>query len=198
VNAHSRIKRLLLLFGIVVLIGLLRPFWGPRYDRFFNTHYNRQLVHLRQIEEHIRAIRPQWNAFTNQNSGFEMVELFAYTGDDGLFGASGPVPTEEHLSKLRKFMEDTRPPRPIFMNVEAIGREPFELLKKSKEPEPSGPANGSQPIRSETNRTSSFHAMPASAAVTELSRHEEKLALTVAGESARGRRGRSPSAGSPL
>ena len=82
-----------------------------------------------------------------------MVQLFAYTGGDGMFGASGEIASEEDLSKLRKFMESTSPPRPIYLNfVQVLGPEFFEFARKQAEP--GGAANRSQPVRPETNRTS--------------------------------------------
>jgi hypothetical protein len=128
-RANARTKRLLILLGVVALIGLLRPLWGWRYDWFYNNHFNSQAIHLRQVEEHIQAIRPQWQAFTNQNPGFEDFHLFAFTGGDGRFAASGSVPDVEHLKKLIAFMEGTKPPRPIFLGcVSTTNSEALDLI----------------------------------------------------------------------
>jgi hypothetical protein len=146
---------LILLFGAVLVIGLLRPLWGPGYDSFFSELSSHQQRNLQRIDQHIHAIGPQWNEFTNQNPGFELVRLFAYTANDGVFAASGYVPSKAHLAKLTAFMEQTQPPRPVFIgNVLVVEEMPFEDFKKQLRPDPSGPANGSQLFRSETNRTS--------------------------------------------
>src|SRR3974377_1870503 len=108
----NRTLRLLLLFGIVLGVALLRPVWGPRYDWFFNAHFNSQWKRLQEVDDHIALIQPQWIAFTNKNSGFQGVQLFAFTGGDGMLGAVGSVPSEEHLARLKTFLEKTRPPRP--------------------------------------------------------------------------------------
>lgn len=150
------IKRLVLLFGAVLVIALLRPLWGPGYDSFLSEQITHQRRNLRRIDQHIESIRAQWNDFTNQNPGFELVSLFAYTPNDGVFAASGYVPSEVHLAKLTAFMKQTQPPRPVYVgNVLVVDDIPFEDFKKQRRPEPSGPANGSQPFRSETNRASS-------------------------------------------
>jgi hypothetical protein len=151
--APPRRKRLLVLFGVVVVIGLLKPFWGPRYDFFFNEHFNSQWKHLRQVREHIEAIRPRWNAFTNQNAGYEMVKLFPYTAEDGMFGAAWQVVSEEQLANLQKFMESTTPPRPIYLGVQVVAPETFKILRFQGQSGSS--TNMGQPIRSETSRPSS-------------------------------------------
>src|SRR5438445_11548981 len=100
-------------FGALLVIGLLRPLWGPGYDSFFSELITNQRKNLQRINQHIQAIRPKWNDFTNQNTGFELVSLFAHTANDGVFAASGSVPSKAHLAKLTSFMEQTQPPRPV-------------------------------------------------------------------------------------
>ncbi len=153
-NSDSlRLKRLGLLLGVLLVIGLLRPFWGPGYDSFFSKLTN-QRKNLQRIDQHVQAIRPKWNEFTNQNAWFELVSLFAYTANDGVFAACGYVPSKAHLTKLTAFMEQTQPPRPVFVgNILVVDDMPFEDFKKQLRPEPA-PANGNQPFHSETNRTS--------------------------------------------
>jgi len=137
----QRIKRLVLVFGALLAIGLLRPLWGPRYDLFFSELISSQQKNLQRIDEHIQAISPRWNNFTNQNAGFELVSLFAYTVNDGVFAASGYVPSEDHLAKLTAFMEHTQPPRPVFVgNVIVVHDVPFEDFKKQqKKPQATRP-----------------------------------------------------------
>src|SRR5689334_6916682 len=86
----------------------------------FAPMFNSQFRHLHQVEAHISAVSPQWDEFRRKNPGFEAVHLFAYTGGDGMFGASGSVPSDEHLAKLRAFMESTHPPRPVFVDAVQI------------------------------------------------------------------------------
>jgi len=113
-------KRLFTLAAVVGAIGLLRSFWGSAYDEFFNSRFNSQFIHLRQVEEHIEAIRPSWHAFTNENQVFGSVYLFPYTGGDGMFGAYGTLESEEQLKQLRIFMEETSPPRPVYLDAVRI------------------------------------------------------------------------------
>ena len=94
---------------------------------------NSQLRHLRQVRAHVSSIRSEWNAFKSQNDGFELVEFFDYTGGDGMFGAYGYVPTEQHMSKLEAFLQSTQPPRPLYLkNVGVLDPESFDELKKRK------------------------------------------------------------------
>jgi hypothetical protein len=97
-------------------------------------------------------IAPQWERFRAEHPGFQDVRLFPYTGGDGMFGANGEVSTEEQVAALRKFMEDTYPPRPVFLDsVRVVGPEFFEFQRKSK---PNGAASRSQPVSPQTNRPS--------------------------------------------
>jgi len=110
---------------------------------------------LQRIEQHIQAIAQKWNDFTNQNAGYELVSLFPYTVNDGVFAASGYVPSKRDLTELAAFMESTHPPRPVFLgNVLVVDDIPFEEFKKQMRSERRGPANRSQPVRSATNKVS--------------------------------------------
>ena len=138
-----REKRLLLLAAILVCIVPFAPM------------LNSQLRHLRQVRAHIGAVAPQWEAFQRQNPGFESVQLFAYTGGDGMFGAAGHVPTHGHVQMLKAFMERSSPPRPIFVGaVQIVDQEAIGYLKAHERAEPDGAANRSQPVTPGTNRTS--------------------------------------------
>jgi hypothetical protein len=120
---------------------------------YFGTPFlNTQTRHLRAVDAHIKKIAPQWERFRATHTGFDQVTFFAYTAGDGMFGASGHVATDEQLSELRKFMENTAPPRPVFLDsVQVAGPEFIEPQKA----EQGAAANGSQPSRSETNQISS-------------------------------------------
>jgi len=113
---------------------------------------NSQRRHLIAVEEHIAKITPQGEKFRADHPCFQDVKLFAYTDGDGMFGANGYVASDKHVSELKKFMEGTGSPRPIHVgSVHVVGPEFFEFQKKS---ELNGAANGSRPIRSETNSRS--------------------------------------------
>ncbi len=148
-------KRLALPLGVLLVIGLLRPVWGPRYDEFFSELMSSQRKNLEAVHEHIRAILPQWNDFTNQNAGFELVSLYACTANDGVFGACGFVPSNGHLTRLTSFMESTHPPRPVVLNVRVVDEMPFEDFKILQKAGPGGASNGSRPALPETDGTPS-------------------------------------------
>lgn len=89
------------------------------------------------MEEHISKITPEWESFRVKHAGLQDVKLFAYTGGDGMFGANGTVATDEELAQLRKFMESTHPPRPVFVDtVSVVGPEILEFQRKNQ------PVNG--------------------------------------------------------
>jgi hypothetical protein len=125
-----RAKRLLVMAMVIpwlcVIVMLVTPM------------LNSQTRHLRAAEKHIEKVTPQWENFRATHPGFEKVQLFAYTGGDGMFGASGEVASDEKLSELRKFMESTSPPRPVYIGAVLW-------------PGWSGPADVSQTNNLETN-----------------------------------------------
>jgi hypothetical protein len=140
-----RAKRLLVIAMVTPWLFLIVYYGAPML--------NSQRRHLIAVEGHIAKIAPQWEKFRAEHPGFQDVKLFAYTDGDGMFGANGYVANDEQVAELKKFMEGTGSPRPIYVgSVHVVGPEFFEFQKKS---EPNGAANGSQPIRSETNQTSS-------------------------------------------
>jgi hypothetical protein len=142
-----RAKRLLVIAMVTPWLFLIVYYGAPML--------NPQGRHLLAIEEHIAKIAPQWDSFRAAHSGFQEVKLFAYTGGDGMFGATGQVASDEQVAELRKFMESTVPPRPIFLNfVHVVGPEYFELVRGQKKSEPDGAANQSQPVPPGTNQPS--------------------------------------------
>ena len=139
-----------------------------------------QAVHLfdgdywkvRHVQKYIEKVDPQWKAFKRANPGFDSIELFA--SGDAAYGAKlkarGTLSSYEREKQLYKFVASTQPPPYPFDTLEVkvndvteyITAEELERSIKSGKlnrlqngSEPGGPANGSQPIRSETNRTSS-------------------------------------------
>jgi hypothetical protein len=151
----SRAKRLLVIAMVTPWLFLLVYYGAPML--------NSQRQHLLAVEQHMTKIAPQWETFRTEHPGFQDVRLFAYTGGDGMFGANGQVSTDEQVAALRKFMEGTHPPRPVFLDsVRVVGPEFFEFQKKS---EPSGSAKRSQPIRSEPNPKEQWYSLSPTEAV---------------------------------
>ena len=95
--------RKLLIFLACVLIATFSIIW------------NSQIMNLRRIQSHISKIQPDWQEFQRENSGFEGVRFYSFTGGNGMFSAVGEVKTEADLAKLGRFMESTDPPRPVFL-----------------------------------------------------------------------------------
>jgi hypothetical protein len=95
--------RKLLIFLACVLIATFYIIW------------NSQVMNLPRIQRHISEIQPEWEDFQRNNNGFEDVRFYSFTGGNGMFSALGEVKTEADLAKLKRFMESTDPPRPIFL-----------------------------------------------------------------------------------
>jgi hypothetical protein len=94
---------------------------------------NSQTRNLEAIDKHIAKIAPQWGNFRSTHPGFQQVELFHYTGGDGLFRAYGFVASDEQLAQLRKFMESTAPPRLVYLDmVHVAGPKDFEVMFGNK------------------------------------------------------------------
>ena len=87
--------------------------------------FNPQLRHLRQVNQHITLVRTKWEEYKRTHPELQAVQLFAYTGGDGMFGAYGYVDSEADLTELKTFMESTSPPRPIYVkSVHVLGIKP--------------------------------------------------------------------------
>jgi hypothetical protein len=135
----SQREKILLLIALV--LAALVPFaWKTPFAPILNS----QTRHMRQVRSYIAQITPQWDTFRRQNPGFEMVTLGAWTGRDGMFGAFGMVPSEEHLKRLKAFMESTMPPRPVYIAVQVVGQEAIDDLKDRYGSKPSGSTNRSR------------------------------------------------------
>jgi hypothetical protein len=118
-------KRLLIILAVTPWLFLLVYYGSP--------YLNSQRRHLMAIDQHIQKIGPQWDRFRAEHKGFEKVELFGYTGGDGMFGAYGRVASDEQVEQLRKFMESTSPPRPIYVHsVDVVGEDLFETNRVTK------------------------------------------------------------------
>jgi hypothetical protein len=113
-------KRLLV---IVLLLACIVPFvWS-----------NSQLFHVWRVQKHIQRIGPAWEAFQRTNSGFEGVQFFAYTGGNGMLGAYGAIGTEEQVQRLRRFIDVTSPPRPVYLGaLRVVGDDAPDTNKLSK------------------------------------------------------------------
>jgi len=122
-----RAKRLLVIAAATPFVCLLVLWAAPKF--------NSQSRNLAAVRQHIESIQPQWDEFAKAD-GFQFVELYAYTGGSGMFAASGYVPSEDHLAKLKAFMESTSPPRPVDLGaVQVLEPEAFEVMRKAKEAE---------------------------------------------------------------
>jgi len=141
-----RVKKLAALAVFAAFVALLAFYAMP----FSNS----QMRHLTAVRRHLAKIAPDWERFKATHEGFQEIKLFAYTGGDGMIGATGLVPTDGHLSELRKFVESTLPPRPLFLvSVHVVGPEYLQGSADARKFEPTGPANGSQPPGPTTNST---------------------------------------------
>lgn len=119
-------KRLLIIAMVTPWLFLAVYFGAPLLSS--------QARHMRCVDEHIAKITPQWNRFRAEHPGFDDVKFFVYTGGDGMFGANGKVATEAQVLELRKFMENTAPPRPIYLDsIYVVGPEFFESQKTSQQ-----------------------------------------------------------------
>jgi hypothetical protein len=131
-----RIKRLLIATPFLCIIVLIVA-----------PMLNSQTRNLRAIDKHIAKIAPQWDNFRATHPGFQQVELFHYTGDDGLFGAYGHVASDEQLAQLRKFMESTAPPRPVYLDsVHVTGPEDFDIMFGDKTRSNTPASNQTSPV----------------------------------------------------
>jgi hypothetical protein len=116
-----RAKRLLIILMITPFLYLAVYYGAPMLPS--------QQRNLRWVECHIEDIQSEWREF-KRDPDYQYVELFAWTGSNGAFGAYGNLPTEQHLEKLKSFMEGTRPPRPVYLGcVRVCDRELFEEMK---------------------------------------------------------------------
>lgn len=123
-----RAKRLLVIMMVTPFLFLAVFFGAPML--------NPQMRNLAAVRRHIEEIEPQWREF-KKNPDFQFVELFAWTGSNGLFGAYGELPTEESLHELVEFMQNTTPPRPIYLGaVRVWDRESFEEMRQMRMSEP--------------------------------------------------------------
>ena len=77
-----RAKRLLIILMITPFLYLAVYYGAPMLPS--------QLHNLRLIERHIEDIQPQWREF-KRDPDYQFVELFAWTGSNGLFGAYGEL-----------------------------------------------------------------------------------------------------------
>jgi hypothetical protein len=119
--------------------------WLLLVDYGVASLFNSQMRHLRSVDEHLTKIAPLWENFRATHPGFEQVKLFAYTDGDGMFGACGFVASNEQLSELRRFMQSTAPPRPVYVgSVQVAGHEYLELVRCTKKFAQAGAAKRSQ------------------------------------------------------
>jgi len=121
-------KREIFLIGFVLVLLISSP-WFPYLS---SQHRN-----LKKVREHIATIQPEWSVFLPDNPGCRLVELFPYTGKDGLLGLSGEVASTNDFDALKGFIEQTDPPRPIHMLVKVINHdlETYGILVEARQAE---------------------------------------------------------------
>lgn len=107
---------------------------------------------LEAIRSHISETQSQWQQFQRQNAGFEGVHFFGYTGGEGMFGAYGEVPSAGHVLELRKFMESTLPPRPVYMGAIQVRGPEMTALKKENNSAPAATTTETRTTPIETRR----------------------------------------------
>lgn len=111
-----------------------------------------QTINRRQVTEHIKAIEPQWERFKSTNSGFDLIEFWADTRGDGLFGVRGYLTSEVQVAELLTFITNSQPPRALYTNqlevVDADRMADFRNAFRGTNSELRGSANGNQPSRS--------------------------------------------------
>ena len=128
-------KRLLAMAMITFFLVLVVSFGSPLL--------NSQRRHLQSVERHLSRITPAWGRFQAEHRGLSEVKLFAYTGGDGMLGAQGYVVSEEDAAHLRRFIESTGPPRPVFYGwLHVAGSEAVEALRNARDQTKSEPVAG--------------------------------------------------------
>jgi hypothetical protein len=65
----------------------------------------------------VEAYLPQLRQRIVRDARFKGIQVWAYTGLDGAVGVGGWVPSEESLAELKKMVESTAPPRPVYWTV---------------------------------------------------------------------------------
>jgi hypothetical protein len=116
----------------LLIIAMVAP-WLFLAVYFGTPLLNSQARHMREVDAHIAKITAQWYRFRAEHTGFNDVRLFVYTGGDGMFGAYGNVATDAQVLELRKFMESTAPPRPVYLGaVHVVGPPLSEFRNKSE------------------------------------------------------------------
>jgi len=119
-----------------------------------------QAIHRRQVREHIKAIAADWERFKMANSGFELIEFWPDTRDDGLFGIRGCLTSQVQVVKLLTFITNSQPPRPLYTNqLKVVDADTFALIM-GEDLAGGDPANGGKPFSAESNRPPSSGDSP--------------------------------------
>jgi len=71
---------------------------------------------MRQVAEHIKMIEPEWTRFRSAHSGFDLVEFWSDTRNDGSFGVRGYLVLDSQAAELLAFIANSHPPRPLYTN----------------------------------------------------------------------------------
>lgn len=121
-------KRETILTGLVLALLAASP-WFP--------YLSPQIRNLQRVREHIATIQPEWTKFLSDHPGCRLVELFPYTGKDGLLGVNGEVASTNDLDALMGFLKQTKPPRPIQMFARVSNRDldDYQILVEARKAE---------------------------------------------------------------
>ena len=113
---------------------------------FPHSPWGKQKANLKLADQH----RPIVEQRLRQIPGADLVRVAHYTGLGGSLSVSGHVTNEQTAEVLITEVMGTAPPVTVDFNLIVGGTDSVQRIV-----EPNGAANGSQPVRSETNRTSS-------------------------------------------
>ncbi len=131
------------LAALVVLTGSFAIAW---FVYFPHSPWGKQEANLKLAHLHEPVVVEK----LRHTEGAEQINVGVYTGLGGALGVGGKVKDSETAERVVAAAMATMPPVAIDFNISISDT---DMLQRVVQPNAS--ANGSQPIRSETNRTSS-------------------------------------------
>jgi hypothetical protein len=128
--------------ALVVLVGTFTITW---FVYFPHSPWGKQEANLKLAHVHEPIVVEK----LRHTEGAEQVNVGVYTGLGGALGIGGKVKDSETAERVVADVMATMPPVPVDFNISISDT---DMLQRVVQPNAS--VNGSQPIRSETNRTS--------------------------------------------